>query len=112
MTYDVLINYCKPDQKIDNWYAFSDFKTYSSVIYKFRREIKSIYDFVYVRKHFTDKQSGEFTTNFKLITSTGYTFAHFPKCDDSTNKILETYFINVCSYYKLTFDEIKEVINV
>lgn len=112
MFYDVLINYCKPDQHKDDWYAFSDFKTYSSVTSKFRREINSIFDFVYVRKRFIDKQTGnEVVTNFKCITSTGYTFAHFPKCPDVTNKILLSKYITKCDNFKLTMSELREVIN-
>lgn len=100
MFYDVLINYVKPDEKINTWFSYEKIPTYSMVVFKFKKEINSIYNFVYVRKRFEDKQCFPVISCFRLITKCSYTFNHFPKISDYHNSYLSKRFIEVLSYDK------------
>ena len=92
MYYDVLVNTVNSDFKFDEWYAVTNVPTYSCALSLCKKEIKSVFSFVYIRKCFTDKSCKEIKTNFKLITSTSYTFTHFHPDSDFTNKLLIDFF--------------------
>lgn len=85
MFYEVLINYTKPDAHNGSWSVYNNFTTYSQVVSTFKKEINSVYDFVYVRKRFIDNYGVPVITRFKLVSKSSYTFAHFPKTSDFDN---------------------------
>lgn len=80
--YQVIINFYTPGNT-DN-FDFCEFRTYSEVTCKLKRDINSTRSFVYVRKVLKDMIG-----KFSLVMSTSYTFNHWHSVDNSTENFLK-----------------------